>query len=139
MNITRDMIDWTDDEKPVVTVNGKRYQVELPYDTDSEPFDADCYSPEDQQAWRDNAWHYVGVIVTPLDVPEDKQFELSDSLWGLEFNFPLDPPQEHGGHTYNSTNASYQITVYPVPDIIDEVTTKVEAWEAAVSAEKKRN
>ena len=45
--------------------------------------------------------------MTPLGVPENKQFELSDSLWGVEFCFPLDPPQKIDGQALatGSTNS----------------------------------
>jgi len=138
--ITRAMIDYdgradvfgryTIEAVTITTEDGKRYRVTLESDLDSSPFEADCYSDTDIDAWREDRWSYVGAIVTPLDVPESVQFELSDSLWGLEFDFPLDEPQTHDGCTFYNINAEYRFLVYPVPDMIDEVKHGVERWTA---------
>lgn len=123
---------FTDDEF-VVTANGKSYKVEFELDLDANPNDADCYNPEDITAWQRDEWYYVGVTVTPLDVPEAIQFGLSDALWGLEFDFPLTPAQEINGRTYRDTGSDYQIMVYPVPGMIDEVAARVAAWEDSIN------
>lgn len=51
------------------------------HDGDSTPDDADCYSPEDVQAWRDDAWHYVGTsaVVTLADGTTGEA-----AVWGME-------------------------------------------------------
>lgn len=33
-------------------------------DTDSTPYDADCYDKEDIDAWKNDEWRYVTVVVT---------------------------------------------------------------------------
>ena len=58
----------------------------LEYDTDSNPEDVECYSPEDVQRWKNDEWFYVGVV---LSVSRNG-VELSDhaaSLWGIDCNF----------------------------------------------------
>jgi hypothetical protein len=49
-------------------------------DNDATPFDADCYTPEDIQAWRNDEWHYVGVVV---DVLFRGVVIGNASLWGI--------------------------------------------------------
>lgn len=134
VTITAEMIEYPwptrDQDYYLVTLaNGERYKIEFKHDIDSTPDDADCYSERDKQLWLSDNWYYVGVIVTPLDVPERVQFELSDSLWGLEFDFPLNPPQVINGRTFRYTDADYQIMHYPVPDMIGQVQFKVKEWD----------
>lgn len=38
--------------------------VHTEFDPDSTPYDADCYSPEDIAAWRNDEWHYADYVVT---------------------------------------------------------------------------
>lgn len=131
MNITPDMIDYDNySDKTIVTVEGKRYQVEFEPDYDGYVDDADCYSEEDIEAWRNDEWSFVAIAVTPLDVPEHVQFELSDDLCGLEFDFPLTPKQVHNGRSYTRTNEDYRLMVYPVPDMIDTVYERVIQWKS---------
>lgn len=134
MKITRDMMDY-DDQAVIVTVDGKRYQVTTENDYDSSPTDlgGESYSEEDLIGWRGDLWYYVGVIVTPLDVPEDRQFEYSNSLWGVEFDFHLDPPQTIDGHTYRYTDMDYMCMVHPVPDMIYEVIANVREYETEMA------
>src|SRR5882757_1083049 len=120
MKITPDMINY-DGEAAIVTVDGKRYRVTLEYDQDASPTDYECYDDDDLERWRNDEWHYVGVIVTPLDVPESKQFELSDSLWGVEYDFRLDPTQTIDGQDYHYTDMDYMCMVHPVPEMIEQV------------------
>lgn len=127
MKITPDMIDY-DGDAVIVTADGKRYRVTLEDDLDASPTDAECYSEEDIDSWHNDGWRYVGVIVTPLDVPESKQFELSDSLWGVEYYFRLDPPQTIDGHVYRYTDMDYICMVHPVPEMIEQVTFHVKGW-----------
>lgn len=128
MKITQDMLTY-DEEAVIVTVDGREYRVTLEDDLDSSIDDADCYSEEDIAAWRNDVWNYVGVIVTPLSVPESKQFELSDSLWGVEFDFPLQEKQTIDGVRYFDTGMDYMVMVHPVPDMIDGVIANVKAYE----------
>lgn len=128
--ITKDMISYEgyEGDGPVVTVDGARYRVDLEPDTDATPDDADCYDDDAIQAWRDDLWRYVGVIVTPLDVPEDKQFELSDSLWGVDYgSYVWNKGTVHEG----PSDDTYICTVHPVPDMIEEVAGKVADWRAS--------
>lgn len=126
VTITRDMIDYEADGSATVTVDGLRYHVALGQDTDSTPFDADCYSAEDIEAWRGDCWEFVGVVVTPLSVPQPDQRELEDSLWGLEFgSYVWNRGTAHEG----DVTTERLITQYPVPDMINEVARMVAAWQ----------
>ena len=58
--------------------NGIHYVINVVYDTDATPHDADCYTPEDIKAWENGNWWYVGVTVTAEGVGEA-------SLWGIEW------------------------------------------------------
>lgn len=57
-------------------------------DIDSDPYDADCYSPQDIAAWKADEWQYVGLIVTVAD--EDGHEWGSASIWGVDDGFPLE-------------------------------------------------
>ena len=73
-----DRIEWTAEGFDIVA--------RLEYDTDSNPEDVECYSPEDVQRWKNDEWFYVGVV---LSVSRNG-VELSDhaaSLWGVDCNF----------------------------------------------------
>lgn len=125
--ILKSDIEYNDDDSWTVTFMDKRYKVEMPYDDDATVDGADCYSKDDIRKWRNDEWWFVGIIVTPLDVPENVQFELSDSLWGLEDNFEMEGSAR--------TDATYHITHYPVPDMLIEVDSKVKAWELHIAIE----
>lgn len=132
--ITTDMIDLADGPNAyTVTIGDENYRVEFEFDESSSPDESECYSEEDIQLWRDDHWYYVGVIVTPLDVPERHQFELSDSLWGLELDFPMSTPTIVNGKRYTHTTEEYLIVLYPVPDMIEEVAAKVRKWRESVN------
>lgn len=73
-----DTISWA--------AEGFDLKARLEYDTDSNPEDVECYSPEDVQRWKNDDWFYVGVV---LSVSRNG-VELSDhaaSLWGVDCNF----------------------------------------------------
>ncbi|HZZ17168.1 MAG TPA: hypothetical protein VFE08_14535 [Candidatus Sulfotelmatobacter sp.] len=106
----------------IVEANGNRYTVEFHEDYDATPLDADCYDESDIQAWRDDQWRYIGVTVT-----SEEFTDVSDDLWGLEFNYPLDPPQVINGRTFRYTDADYQTLHYPVPGMIAGIEKTVES------------
>lgn len=140
MNITPDMIDWHyHDNGPVavVTVDGERYSVEIEDDYDCNPREhGDCYTDEDIDAWKHDVWRYVGVTVTPLDVPDGVGYQLAESLWGVDFDFPLAKPVKHAGRVFTRTDEDYLIMVDTVPEMISEVQRAVAryhrdlAWES---------
>jgi hypothetical protein len=141
--ITEDMIEHTDlhtsksaIDALIVNYDSKRYLVEIVPDEIASIDDADCYSTDDEEAFLNDVWMFAGVIVTPLDVPVSRQFELSDSLWGLEYNFLLDPPQEIQGRIFTRTNTNYLVMHYPVPDMLSEVIRDVKRYdtETAIKA-----
>lgn len=50
-----------------ITRDGIDFRFVLTFDVDTRPDrDADCYSPEDIAAWRNDEWHYVDIAVTPV-------------------------------------------------------------------------
>lgn len=141
MNITPEMIDWHHHgygSVVVVTVDGERYSVEIEDDYDCNPREhGDCYTDEDIDAWERGAWRYVGVIVTPLSVPDGVQYGLSESLSGVEFDFPIhNAPDVVNGRRFMRSNEDYTLMVHPVPDMISEVQRAVAryrrdlAWES---------
>lgn len=126
-SITPSMIEYESDTVTVVNVAGQRYRVELEEDPESTPFDADCYGEEDIEAWREDRWEFVSVVVTPLSVYECDQFELSDALCGVEFgSYVWNRGNEHEG----AITLDRLITEHPVPDMVDEVARKVAAYWA---------
>lgn len=67
-----EVIEWRH-----VRHEGVSFTVTLYVDLDSTPFDADCYSAADIQAWRNDLWSYVGVILTTT--------MSQASVWGVEY------------------------------------------------------
>lgn len=135
IKITPDMIEYSDVRECnevsrfYVYYQDKRYRVQLVSDYDSTPEGEECYSEADIEAWQNDEWTFVGVIVTPIDVPKSSQFGLSDSLWGVEYEFPLSTPEEYGGVALFDTGDRYLTMVHPVPDMIDTVRRQVAAWD----------
>lgn len=67
-------------------------------DTDSTPDDADCYDDITKEAWSNDGWRYVGVIVE-LEVLGVTFGE--DSLWGIEHGtLPYDRGDDDENDTY---------------------------------------
>lgn len=73
-----DTISWA--------AEGFDLEARLEYDTDSNPEDVECYSPEDVQRWKNDEWFYVGVV---LSVSRNgvKLLKHAASVWGVECNF----------------------------------------------------
>lgn len=103
----RAMNEWTFD--------GLTVRAHAVRDDESTPFDADCYTPEDIDAWRRDVWEFVGVIVEVID--SRGMVWGMDSLWGLESG------------TYLVTNDSGTVTgtqeinpltdpLHPLPEMI---------------------
>lgn len=67
-------------------VDGIEFRARLEHDWDCRPEDADCYTKRQIQAWKDDQWHYFGLVVSA----HVDGIELGDfaSLWGIEGNFP---------------------------------------------------
>jgi hypothetical protein len=66
--------EWTAD------VDGLTYRIALYHDIDASPLDAECYDEDDIEAWRDERWHYYGVVVKLTG----QAGEGEASLWGVE-------------------------------------------------------
>lgn len=70
------------DTRRVGTVDGFEIDARIVADTDATPFEYDCYSAEQVDAWRNDDWCYVGTIVTA----SKNGIELgADSLWASEY------------------------------------------------------
>lgn len=48
-----------------VGIDGFDFKVKIEKDTDCTPDDADCYTPTQVRAWRNDEWEYVVIAVTP--------------------------------------------------------------------------
>lgn len=70
-----------------VEVNGILYRATVEHDYDSRPEDTDCYTPEQLQAWRDDKWHYCGIVIS-IWLDDIQLAPNAASLWGVERNFP---------------------------------------------------
>lgn len=66
-------------DQKMVTVDGKVYLVMLMPDHCASPYEADCYTSEDGEAWRNGDWRYVAITIL------DSDNEHVDSLSGVEY------------------------------------------------------
>ena len=98
--------------KDLGTIDGFSIIGSLEYDHGSTPYDADCYSEEDIDAWKTDEWCYVGLLVTAsID-----GIELgTDSIWGNEYGFFIDHSKTDGSTIFISP---YDDGGY-LPDLID--------------------
>lgn len=93
------------------------YKIE---DTDSTPFDADCYGKADIAAWRNDEWRYVGVLVTA----SKHGVELGcAALWSCEEG---DSPGWEGyvdafGHTLGEHEHDYDVPGDAITDAWDTI------------------
>lgn len=53
-------------------------------DEDSRPGDADCYDAADVDAWKEDRWQYVGLLVS---VSWDGVAIAEDNIWGTEHGY----------------------------------------------------
>ena len=72
-------------ESKTIEHDGFTVTIEMVEDTDTTPFDFECYDESDIEAWRNDEWRYVGFVYTAsregVDLGEA-------SIWGTEWNFP---------------------------------------------------
>ena len=59
----------------------------LEHDCDTTPSDFDCYSKRAIEAWKNDEWHFFGVVLS-VSVGEVEIADHAASLWGIEGNFP---------------------------------------------------
>lgn len=69
------------------TVDGMTITATLEHDWDITPDDADCYSKAQKEAWRNDEWHFFGLVLS-VSVDGVPVCDHAASLWGLEGNFP---------------------------------------------------
>lgn len=70
------------ERKIVHDKQGWKITVDVVSDMDATPYDADCYSEANKQAWRNDAWRYVGLVV---HVALHGNIIATDSLWAVEY------------------------------------------------------
>ena len=74
-------------ERKTIQHDGFTVTVEMVEDTDTTPFDFECYDESDIEAWRNEAWRYVGFVYTA----RREGVALGEaSIWGTELDFPGD-------------------------------------------------
>lgn len=72
------------DRKDLGVVDGFKLEAVIVPDFDASPMEAECYSPADVEAWKNDSWSYVGTIVTA----SREGVELgSASLWASEYGW----------------------------------------------------
>ena len=74
-------------ESKTIEHDGFTVTIKMVEDTDSTPFDFECYDESDIKAWRNDEWRYVGFVYTAIR--EGVELGLS-SIWGTELDFPGD-------------------------------------------------
>lgn len=66
---------------------GYTIRATLHNDTDTHVQGFDCYSQEEIQAWKNDEWFYVGVVLS-VSYNGIKLEDHAASLWGIDCNFP---------------------------------------------------
>ena len=124
-----------DANSPAEAAREAQFSVTLEPDIDSTPMDADCYEAEDIDAWRENRWQFVTVVVTLQD-EQGNDTEFQDYLSGVEFGYS---PGFAGEFVPDGRIGWAYITgVHPVPDMVMEVISRQRkaavdaAWESYV-------
>jgi hypothetical protein len=85
-------------------------------DIDATPYDADCYTEEQITAWKNDEWHYVGVIVTV----SFQGVEIGNaSLWAIDSEDPA----------YHQEVAN-ELTAEALKDAEGFLKKAHDAWEA---------
>lgn len=114
-----------------VEQDGITYRVDLDPDTDSTPDDAECYSPSDIKAYRDDLWSYVGVTVTPLVAGAGA----SAATWGVEYGvMPAETEPWQGGMHDRTVIDRAVIEREYVPELIVEARAELRKLREALSA-----
>lgn len=114
-------------QRDVVDGRGHRYTVIVVPDDDATPYDADCYSPDDVDAWRKGLWRYVGVLL------RDGGGQQVDSLWGVEYGEIL----TGGTGGIDLITIDTIADVHPVPQMLSDLVTPhlrryhVASWAAS--------
>ena len=72
-------------ESKTIKHDGFTITIEMVEDTDTTPFEFECYGESDIEAWRNDEWRYVGFVYTAIR--EGVRLGTS-SIWGTELDFP---------------------------------------------------
>ena len=102
-------------ESKTIEHDGFTVTIKMVEDTDSTPFDFECYGETEIEAWRNDEWRYVGFVYTAsregVDLGEA-------SIWGTEWNFP--------GGTMDGIDAWIEEDYYH-PDLVSEAINDARA------------
>ena len=109
-------------ESKVIEHDGFTVTITVVPDSDSSPFDADCYSAADIDAWRRDEWFYVGYVYTASRAG----VALGEaSIWGSEWDFP---GMDSSIDSWIAENCYH-------PDLLEECVKSARATLAALTAE----
>lgn len=90
-------------------------------DEDETPYAFDCYTSADIEAWKNDDWCFVGVIVTVTDA---YGFEWAEaSLWGTEAGTWIDT-DDNGNVTGERELNPLTDQDHPLPDLIGEAMSE---------------
>lgn len=108
-------------ETKTIQHDGFTIRIDVEQDADYTPHDADCFSPEDIQAWENDEWHFVGYVYTAMK----NGVELgSASIWGSPWGY---------GDESSSIDSWIKENYYH-PDLLNEATTEARATLAQLTA-----
>jgi hypothetical protein len=77
------------DDQITIERDGHKYVARIEWDCDTNVDDYDGMDDDVIKAWKNDEWHYVGVVVYPVCPHCDEvSTKRSESLWGIESNLP---------------------------------------------------
>lgn len=96
-------------------------RIDVVPDSVATPFDADCYSDADIERWKNDEWHYVGIVYTAMI----DGIELGESsIWGTEYDL-VDSPD---------FISDWIAEDYYHPDLLSEAISEARAAIASLTA-----
>jgi hypothetical protein len=77
------------EDRITIERDGLKYVAHIEFDGDTDVADYDGMADDVIKAWKNDEWHYVGVVVEPVCPHCDEvSHKKSASLWGIESNLP---------------------------------------------------
>ncbi len=77
------------DDRITIERDGVKYVARIEWDCDTNVADYDGMADDVIKAWKNDEWHYVGVVVERICPHCDEvSHKKSASLWGIESNLP---------------------------------------------------
>lgn len=104
---------------------GFEFTARLVQDTDVRPEEFDCYTPKQIQAWKDDKWHYFGLVLSANYNGADCGEHLA-SLWGIEGNFP--------SRRKNPNEYFLEVANDLLPEALQEAQKELEKLRQALAA-----